>query len=134
KVLSHPASVDSIPTSAGQEDHVSMGNAAGLKAWQVLANAERGLAIELLAGAQAVEFLAPLQPGRGVRAAREFVRTLSPRLGDDRPLADDIDAVASAIRDGSLVAAVEGEVGELACGFPGFPTKRRRCPAGRSAT
>src|SRR6476660_5468121 len=55
KVLCHPASVDSIPTSAGQEDHVSMGNAAGLKAWQVLANAERALAIELFAGAQAVE-------------------------------------------------------------------------------
>ncbi len=64
KVLTHPASVDSIPTSAGQEDHVSMGNAAGLKLMQVLANAEGSLAIELLAGAQAVEFLAPLEPGR----------------------------------------------------------------------
>ena len=63
KVLAHPASVDSIPTSAGQEDHVSMGNAAGLKALQVLANVERALAIELLAGAQAVEFLAPLGAG-----------------------------------------------------------------------
>ena len=70
KVLAHPASVDSIPTSAGQEDHVSMGNAAGLKALQVLDNAERALAIELLAGAQAIEFLAPLEPGRGVVAAR----------------------------------------------------------------
>ena len=70
KVLSHPASVDSIPTSAGQEDHVSMGNAAGLKAWQVLANAEWALAIELLAGVQAVEFLAPLEPGAGVESAR----------------------------------------------------------------
>ena len=78
KVLSHPASVDSIPTSAGQEDHVSMGNAAGLKAWQVLANAERVLAIELLAGVQGVEFLAPLQPGVGVRAARELVRSSRP--------------------------------------------------------
>ena len=114
KVLSHPASVDSIPTSAGQEDHVSMGNASGLKAWQVLANAERVLAIELLAGAQAVEFLAPLQPGRGVGAVREFVRELSPRLRDDRPLAPDIEAVAATIGDGSLVAAVEAEVGELA--------------------
>src|SRR5256712_7959816 len=56
----HPATVDSIPTSAGQEDHVSMGNASGLKAWQVLANAESALAIELLAGAQAGEVLAPL--------------------------------------------------------------------------
>jgi histidine ammonia-lyase len=113
KVLSHPASVDSIPTSAGQEDHVSMGNASGLKAWQVLANAERVLAIELLAGAQGVEFLAPLQPGIGVRAAREFVRSLSPRLRDDRPLAPDIEAVAAAVRNGTLVEAVEAEAGEL---------------------
>jgi histidine ammonia-lyase len=114
KSLAHPASVDSIPTSAGQEDHVSMGNASALKAWQVLANAERALAIELLAGAQAVEFLAPLEPGRGVRAARAAVRDLSPRLHDDRPLARDIELVAAAIRDGSLIAAVETEVGELA--------------------
>jgi histidine ammonia-lyase len=113
KVLAHPAAVDSIPTSAGQEDHVSMGNASGLKAWQVLANAERVLAIELLAGAQGVEFLAPLQPGVGVRAAREFVRSLSPRLRDDRPLAPDIEVVADAVRDGSLVEAVEAEAGEL---------------------
>jgi histidine ammonia-lyase len=108
KVLAHPASVDSIPTSAGQEDHVSMGNAAGLKAWQVLGNCERAVAIELLAGAQGVEFLAPLEPGAGVRAVRAFVRELSPRLRDDRPLAADIEAVAAAIRDGSLEAAVEG--------------------------
>jgi histidine ammonia-lyase len=114
KSLCHPASVDSIPTSAGQEDHVSMGNAAGLKAWQVLANTESALAIELLAGAQAVEFLAPLEPGRGVRATHDFVRTLSPRLGDDRPLSPDIEALADAIRDGSLLTAVEAEVGELA--------------------
>jgi histidine ammonia-lyase len=114
KVLAHPASVDSIPTSAGQEDHVSMGNAAGLKALQVLANAEHALAIELLAGAQAVEFLAPLEPGAGVRATRAFVRTLSPRLADDRALGAEIEAVAAAIRSGALVGAVEAEVGELA--------------------
>ena len=113
KALCHPASVDSIPTSAGQEDHVSMGNAAALKAWQVLANAEHALAIELLAGAQAVEFLAPLEPGIGVRATRAFVRTISPRVAEDRPLAVDIEAVAAAVADGSLVAAAEEEVGEL---------------------
>jgi histidine ammonia-lyase len=113
KVLCHPASVDSIPTSAGQEDHVSMGNAGGLKAWQVLANCERAVAIELLAGAQAVEFHAPLEPGAGVRATRAAVRELSPRLRDDRSLAPDIEAVATAIRDGSVVAAVEAEIGEL---------------------
>jgi histidine ammonia-lyase len=113
KVLCHPASVDSIPTSAGQEDHVSMGNAAGLKAWQVLANSERAVAIELLAGAQAVEFHAPLQPGAGGRAARSAVRELSPRVRDDRPLAGDIEAVAASIRDGSLLAAVRADAGEL---------------------
>jgi histidine ammonia-lyase len=113
KVLCHPASVDSIPTSAGQEDHVSMGNASGLKAWRVLENSESAVAIELLAGAQAVEFHAPLEPGIGVRATRAAVRELSPRLQDDRPLAADIARVAAAIRAGSVVAAVETEVGEL---------------------
>src|SRR5206468_1224642 len=113
KALCHPASVDSIPTSAGQEDHVSMGNAAGLKAWQVLTNAESALAIELLAGAQAIEFLAPLEPGLGARAARDAVRALSARVGDDRSLAGDIELIAQAIRDGGFVAAVAADVGEL---------------------
>jgi histidine ammonia-lyase len=114
KVLAHPASVDSIPTSAGQEDHVSMGNASGLKALQVLDNAERTLAIELLAGAQAIEFLAPLKPGQGVQATHDFVRTLSPRLHEDRSLASEIEHVASAIRSGAAVDAVQAEVGALA--------------------
>jgi histidine ammonia-lyase len=113
KVLCHPAGVDSIPTSAGQEDHVSMGNAAGLKCLQVLANAERAVAIELLAGAQGVEFLAPLEPGAGVRAAHDFVRTLSPAVIEDRQLSGDIEAVAQAIGRGDLVAAVEEEIGQL---------------------
>src|SRR5712691_3839532 len=114
KVLAHPASVDSIPTSAGQEDHVSMGNASALEAWQALANSEWTLAIELLAAAQGVEFLAPLEPGRGAAAARAFVRSVSARLEEDRPLAGDIDSLAGAIRSGALVTAVEAEVGELA--------------------
>ena len=114
KVLCHPASVDSIPTSAGQEDHVSMGNASGLKAFTVLGNVERTLAIELLASCQGVEFLAPLEPGAGVRAARAFVRGVSPRLREDRPLAEDIESVAAAIRDGSLIRAVEHAAGPLA--------------------
>ena len=113
KSLCHPASVDSIPTSAGQEDHVSMGNASGLKALQVLDNSERGLAIELLAGAQAIEFLAPLEPGPGVRATHAAVRELSERVRDDRSLADDIERVAVAVRDGSILAAAEAAVGEL---------------------
>jgi len=114
KVLCHPASVDSIPTSAGQEDHVSMGNAAGLKCWTVLGNVERTLAIELLAAAQGVEFLAPLEPGTGARAAHDFVRSFSPTVMEDRSLSADIELVAAAIRSGELVSAVESEVGELA--------------------
>jgi histidine ammonia-lyase len=113
KSLCHPASVDSIPTSAGQEDHVSMGNAAGLKALRVLANAELALAIELLAGAQAIEFLAPLEPAPGVRATHDAVRELSERVREDRSLSDDIERVAGAIRDGSILAAAEAEIGEL---------------------
>ena len=92
-----------------------MGNAAGLKAWQVLANAERALAIELLAGAQAVEFHAPLRAGRRARgphaASSGRCRRGSATTGS---LSGDIERVADAIRDGSLVAAVEAEVGELA--------------------
>ena len=86
KSLCHPASVDSIPTSAGQEDHVSMGNASGLKAWQVVANSERALAIELLAATQAVEFLAPLEPGRGGRATHD-VRPVVVAAPARRPVA-----------------------------------------------
>ena len=111
KVLAHPASIDSIPTSAGQEDHVSMGNAAGLKALRVLDNAEHTLAIELLAGTQAVEFLAPLTPGRGVQATHDAVRSLSARVVEDRSLGRDIERVASEIRSGAVVEAVEAEVG-----------------------
>ena len=114
KVLCHPASVDSIPTSAGQEDHVSMGNASALTCWQVLANSERALAIELLAAAQGVEFLAPLEPGAGARAAHDLVRAHSATVLEDRSLAQDIEAVAELIRNGVLVSAVEHAVGELA--------------------
>jgi histidine ammonia-lyase len=114
KVLAHPASVDSIPTSAGQEDHVSMGNAAGLKALVVLDNAERALAIELLAGAQAIEFLAPLQPGAGVQAVHDVVRGLSARLAEDRSLTSDIELVAGAIRSGAIVDSAEQAIGALA--------------------
>ena len=113
KVLAHPASVDSIPTSAGQEDHVSMGNAAGLKAQQVLANAERSLAIELLAGAQAVEFLAPLEPGGAwQRHARTCARCRSgcARIGRCRRTSS---AWRRSIRDGGMLAAVERACGEI---------------------
>jgi histidine ammonia-lyase len=113
KVLAHPASVDSIPTSAGQEDHVSMGATSAIHLWQVCANVERVLAVELLAGAQALGFLAPLAPSAPVAALREHVRRLSPAVEEDRPLAGDIEAVAGAVRDGSLIGAVEDVFGAL---------------------
>ncbi|HEX2376389.1 MAG TPA: histidine ammonia-lyase [Gaiellales bacterium] len=113
RVLAHPASVDSIPTSAGQEDHVSMGATAAVHLWQVCANVERVLAVELLCGAQGLDFLAPLRPGPAVSVLHDAVRERSPRLDRDRSLADEIDLVAAGVRDGSLLAQVEGAAGEL---------------------
>jgi histidine ammonia-lyase len=113
KVLAHPASVDSIPTSAGQEDHVSMGATAAVHCWQVCANVERVLAVELLCGAQGIDFLSPLRPGPGVAALHAALRERSPHLADDRSLTADIESVAAGIRDGSLLAAAEGAAGPL---------------------
>ena len=83
--------------------------------WQVLANGERAIAIELLAAAQGVEFLAPLEPGAGTRAAHDAIRELSPRASSRTARSRaDIERVAGAIRDGALQAAVEAQIGELA--------------------
>jgi histidine ammonia-lyase len=104
KVLAHPASIDSIPTSAGMEDFVSMGVTAALKARQALDLAYRVVAIELLCAAQGLDFRKPLRPGRGVVAAHEAVRGLVPTLAADRPPSPDIEAVAVALREGLLHA------------------------------
>jgi histidine ammonia-lyase len=113
KSLSFPASVDSIPTSANREDHVSMSTGAARKCRQVVANAMRVLACELLCAAQGLEFHAGLRPGRGVEAAyrhlREHVRT----LGRDRTLHRDLEAAERLIRSGSLLAAVQKVCGQL---------------------
>lgn len=111
--LSFPASSDSISTSAGQEDHVSMGATSARKAAQIVINSERVMAIELLAAAQGLDLRAPLEPGRATNAARSRIRELSPHLEEDRSLAGDIDDVQRAIFDGSLIAAVETEVSLL---------------------
>src|SRR5207249_2094876 len=93
QVLAHPASADSIPTSANQEDFVPMGMAAALKARQSLENAARVVALEVLAAAQGLEFLKPLRPGVGPRAAHAFVRSGVPPLVDDRSLAPDANRI-----------------------------------------
>jgi histidine ammonia-lyase len=113
KTLAHPACVDSIPTSANKEDFVSMGAFAALKAREVVGNVLRVVAIELLCGAQGLEFRDGLRPGLGVAAAHDFIRRTVPSLGEDRPQTRDIEAIAEMVRDGSLIENVENAVGAL---------------------
>jgi len=113
KVLAHPASVDSIPTSANQEDHVSMGTIAARQAQEILENVQYVLAIEILAAAQGIDFLRPEPPGVGTGAVHKAVRLIVSHLEDDRELSPDILAIRDAIRDESLLNAAEKAVGEL---------------------
>jgi len=113
RVLSHPASVESIPTSGSQEDHVSMGFGAGRKLWEVLENTARVLAVELVCAAQAVDFRAPARPAEATAAVHSAIRERVPHLDADRPLSAEIETVASMVRDGSLVAAAAEVIGEL---------------------
>ncbi len=93
KLLAHPACVDTIPSSAGREDHVSMGMTAALKARTAVENARSGLAIELLVAAQALDLRKPLRAGAGAAAAHEAIRARVPHLDDDRELHRDIATV-----------------------------------------
>ena len=102
KALAAPHSVDSIPTSANQEDYVSMGMGAARRLAPMLANLRNILAIELLAAAQGIDFLAPLRPGIEARRAYEIVRSLSKPLDADRSLSSDIAAVAAAMSNSGL--------------------------------
>ncbi len=112
KALCFPASVDSIPTSAGIEDHVSMAPIAARKARMVLDNAARVVACELIAGAQAVEFRAPTPPGRGTRAVLEAVRARVPRVTEDRPLGGAIERLAGDLLAGAFDPVLEPFVAE----------------------
>ncbi len=114
RVLSHPASVESIPTSGSQEDHVSMGWGAGRKLWVVLDAAARVLAVEVLCAAQGVEYRAPLRPSPATAAAVAAVRSLVPSLTEDRPPGPDIETVAGLVESGALGAAVAAASGPLA--------------------
>jgi histidine ammonia-lyase len=102
KALSTPHSVDSIPTSADQEDYVSMGMSAARRLAPMLENLRRIVAIELLAACQGIELLAPLRTGTAVERALKLVRGVAPTLESDRALAPDIEAVAALIRDNSF--------------------------------
>lgn len=113
KIMCHPASADTIPTSAGHEDHVSMGPAAAYKLERLLANVEQILACEWVCAGQALEFRRPLTFGPGTEAAHACLRTRVAPLAEDRPLHGDLENAARLIREGRLVAAVEARVGAL---------------------
>jgi histidine ammonia-lyase len=102
KVLAHPASVDNVPTSGGQEDHVSMGMTAALKLRSIVENGEAIAAIELLAASEALRYREPFDTGPQIRRVLEVVRAIAPPLAEDRPLSGDIEAVAAAIRQGKF--------------------------------
>jgi histidine ammonia-lyase len=113
KALAHPASVDSIPTSAGKEDHVSMGPAAALKAARVVANTGRVLAVELLAASEALDFRRPLRSSRALEAVHSRVRLAVPTHGQDRVLGPEIEALAGLLRSGEILVAAESACGRL---------------------
>ncbi len=113
KVLAHPASVDSIPTSANKEDHVSMGTFSARKCREIIANAQNVIAIELLCAAQAMDLFTNLKAGQGTREAYRVIRERITHLEEDRILADDIDAMQALILNDTILKAVEAKVGTL---------------------
>jgi histidine ammonia-lyase len=113
KVLCHPASVDSVPTSLGQEDHVSMGSISAVKLLQVLLNVENVLAVEFLTAGQALDFRAPLNPGYGVLLAHRLLRQRIGHANQDYEVGNDLETCAKILRGGDLVYAIEADVGPL---------------------
>jgi histidine ammonia-lyase len=106
KVLCHPGSVDSIPTSANQEDHNSMGSISAQKSHRVVENLQTVLAIEYLCAAQAFDFLRPLRSSPTLERVHACIRTVVPFAQTDRILYDDVAAVRMLIEDGSIEAAI----------------------------
>ena len=113
KIYCHPASVDSIPSSAGKEDHVSMGSVSANKFRMVVANVKLALAIELMTAAAGIDQRLPLKPSRAVAAAHATLRSKIAPLTEDRPLYLDIEAARKLIESGELVAAAEKIAGDL---------------------
>jgi histidine ammonia-lyase len=108
RILSHPACVDSIPTSAGREDHVSMGMSAALKARQVAERIQHVLAVELLVACQAIDLRAPVAPAGPVARVHRLVRSRVPPMWEDRELHRDIEAVRSLMDGDQLLEAARG--------------------------
>jgi histidine ammonia-lyase len=113
KVLCHPASIDSIPTSANKEDHVSMGTISARKCRDIARNTEDVIAIELLSAAQALDLFTNMKPGEGTLAAYRTIRQTVSHLDKDRIISTDIAAVKQLMRNGKILKAVEKKVGAL---------------------
>jgi len=113
KVLAHPACVDSIPTSANKEDHVSMGTIAARKCREIVKNAEYVIAIELMCAAQAMDLFTNMKSGEGTLAAYKVIREVVAHLDKDRILSKDIEIVRSLMRSGRIIKEVERVVGKL---------------------
>ena len=113
KVLAHPSCVDSIPTSAGQEDHVSMGGYSSRKALTMLNNTKRVISIEMLNAAQGIDFRAPLKPGRGTSAAYKAFRREVPFYAKDQYMQPLMLKSLELVSNGTIIDAVEKEIGEL---------------------
>jgi histidine ammonia-lyase len=113
KVLAHPASVDSIPTSAEKEDHVSMGTIAARKFEKILRNAENVVAMELLSASQALDLLAPLKPSAAVKSVYDLIRSKVPFAKEDRYFAKDVEAIKALLVSNQLQQAFESSVGSL---------------------
>jgi histidine ammonia-lyase len=113
KVLAHPASVDSIPTSAEKEDHVSMGTIAARKFMQILRNAENVVAMEMLSATQAIDLLSPLKPNAAVRAAHDHIRKKVPFAKEDRIFSKDVESIKAMMISNELLRVVQQSVGDL---------------------
>jgi histidine ammonia-lyase len=113
RVLSYPAATGSIPAAADQEDFVSMGMNTALKTRQIIDNAQAVVAIEMMADAQALDFLQPKKPGKGSAVAYEIVRKYVDHLEEDRPLFDDINNLSAVVKSCEILERVEEEVGPL---------------------
>ncbi len=113
KILAHPASVDSIPTSANQEDHVSMGTIAARKAREIIENAINVIAIEFYAAAQGADFREPKNLAKGTSATYGLIRKDVPFLGEDRIMYIDMHKIADLVRDGEIVNTAEKAIGKL---------------------
>ncbi len=114
KVLSHPSSVDSIPTSANQEDPVSLAYTASRNAYEVARKLQYIAAIEVMAGVQGLDFLAPLKPSSTTQAIYNQIRNSVATVDEDRHFGPDIEAIYQLIREGEIVETIESQIGQIA--------------------